>query len=242
MIITVMNQSGGVGKTTVSHNLAHALSTRGPTLAIDLDPQASLTGFMGGTGEGSYRWLMEGAPPPIETVSPDLDLLGADIALSVAEKELNNAIARETRLKKRLKNLDRYAFTVIDCPPSLNLLSILALVAADAVLVPIQTQIKSYRGTDLFLKTIVECRDEANPALEILGFVPTIYDRRINHQKAVLRSIAGQLSEIAPVFDPIPNSAAFPDASGRRLPLARYQEKHPALEIFETIAARVSKL
>ncbi len=90
--IAIMNQSGGVGKTTLSHNLAHALSGRGRTLAIDLDPQASLTRFAGGKGSGPRAWLSDDGEPPIETVSENLDLLRSGIELASVERELQNAL------------------------------------------------------------------------------------------------------------------------------------------------------
>ncbi len=102
---------------------------------------------------------------------------------------------------------------------------------------PIQTQLKSYAGTDLFLKTIADVRRECNRDLKILGFLPTLYDRRTTHQRQILEAIVGQLRPVAPIFDPLPYSTAFPDASARSLPLAEYQPKHPSVGTFAAIAA-----
>ncbi|GFE72204.1 ParA family protein [Chroococcus sp. FPU101] len=249
-IISVFNQSGGVGKTTITHNLSYHLAVKEQkVLAIDLDPQASLTSFMGLTPqdltETVYRSLVDNVPLPRHSKihHVNLDLVPASIQLSAAEKQLVTLVMRELRLKNAIVPfLKEYDFILIDCPPSLGILSILSLVASTHVLVPIQTQSKAFEGTDLLLKTVSEIRQLANPTLNFAGFIPTIYDRRTSHQYQVNQSIGEQLSALATVYAPLPYTTVFPDASQRRLPLALYRPSHPAVVTLCSIAEGLMKL
>lgn len=240
-IIAVFNQAGGVAKTTLTVNLGYELGQRGyRVLLVDFDPQGSLSAFMGlnpwEVEITVYDSLMQGAPASIHHLH-GVDVLPANRTLGRAEMELVVANLRERKLKAVLEPIeDRYDFILIDCPPSLGMLSYLALVTAHQVLIPIQTEFKAYFGTDLLLETIAIVKQEANPTLEIAGFVPTLYSRAKTQHKRVLQAIQEQLSEIAPVFEPIPNAVAFADASENRVPLALYDRRHDALKTLIPIA------
>lgn len=248
-IIALFNQSGGVSKTTLTMNLGYHLALRHPNrvLLVDMDPQASLTTFMGldpvELETTVYDAVVGEQPLPIQGDIHGLDLAPANINLSAAELELVASIMREMRLKNALAPLlPNYDFILIDCPPSLGILSIVSLVAATHVLVPIQTQFKAFQGTDLLLRTIAGLRKAANRNLAIAGFIPTMYDGRTAQETRTFKAITEQLSPLAKVYDPIPRTIAFPDASEARVPLAKANPKHPAVAVLKKIAKSLESL
>ncbi|BBD62696.1 cobyrinic acid a,c-diamide synthase (plasmid) [Nostoc sp. HK-01] len=248
-IIALFNQSGGVAKTTLTQNLGyHLVLKKRRVLLVDLDPQASLTTFMGlepDELEGSIQQaIVDNKPLPIY---PDLihsmALVPADINLAACEMQLAGAIAREYRLKNALSSVqEQYDFILIDCPPSLGLLSIISLTAATHILVPIQCQFKSFKGTELLLNTVAQIRGNTNPSLQIAGFVPTMFDSRTAQESRTVKAVQEQLSDIATVYQPIPKSIAFADASERRVPLILFDKNHPAVSILQKIANSLDKL
>jgi chromosome partitioning protein len=247
-IIALFNQSGGVGKTTLTMNLGYHLGQKkNRVLLVDIDPQASLTTFMGLEPEELEQTIYESVvgEEPIQIIEQinGLDLVPANINLSAAELELVSSLMREARLKNALANIaDKYDFILIDCPPSLGILTVLGLVAATHVLVPIQTQFKSFQGTDLLLNTVARLRKAANRQLKIAGFIPTMFDGRTAQETRTYNAIVEQLSPLATVYEPIPRSIVFPDASEKRLPLAIHQPKHPAVSVMKKIVNSLEQL
>lgn len=247
-IIAFFNQSGGVGKTTLTMNVGYHLAQRQHrVLLLDLDPQASLTTFMGldpvSLEKTVYQSIVGEESLPIHTNLFGMDLAPSNINLSAAELELVSALMREMRLKTVLASVkDEYDFILIDCPPSLGILSVISLVAATHVLVPIQCQFKAFQGTDLLLNTIIRLRRAANPKLAFAGFIPTMYDSRTAQENRTYKAIQEQLTPLAKVFQPIPKTTSFPDASEAKLPLALFKAKHPAISILETIAEHLENL
>ena len=205
-IIALFNQSGGVAKTTLTMNLGYHLAQRHPhrVLLVDLDPQATLTTFMGldpvELAKTVYEAVVGEEPLPIQGPIHDLNIAPSNINLSAAELELVAALMREMRLKEALNPVtDDYDFILIDCPPSLGILSMIGLVAATHVLVPIQTQFKAFQGTDLLVNTVAGLRGKANRNLAIAaGFIPTMYDGRTAQETRTLNAIIEQLSPSLP--------------------------------------------
>ena len=254
-ILALFNQAGGVAKTTLTMNLGYHLSQISPPrkkqnyriLLIDLDPQATLTSFMGLESEQLdatiYDAVINQRELPIYSDLYGLDLVPASVDLSSAELELVVADMRDMRLKYALETVqNKYDLILIDCPPSLGILSYIALVAATHVLVPIQTQYKSFLGAELLLNTVSRVRSLPNRRLRIAGFVPTMFDARNTQDERTLRAIKEQLSSVAPVYAPIPRSTSFADAAEDNQPLAIYQPKHPAVKILKQIAQALTKL
>ncbi len=137
---------------------------------------------------------------------------------------------------------EKYDFILIDCPPSLGLLSIISLTAATHILVPVQCQFKSFKGTELLLSTVASVRSHTNPTLQFAGFVPTMFDGRTAQESRTVKAVQEQLSDIGTVYPPIPKTIAFADASEHRVPLALFDKNHPAVGILKKIASSLEKL
>jgi chromosome partitioning protein len=249
-IIALFNQSGGVAKTTLTQNLGYHLAQKNKNrvLLVDIDPQASLTTFMGlepdELTESIHTSIVENQPLPIyPELIHGMSLVPSDINLAASEMQLSGAIAREYRLKNALAPiLDNYDFILIDCPPSLGLLSILSLTAATHILVPVQCQFKSFKGTELLLNTVDQIHKNTNPGLKFAGFVPTMFDGRTAQESRTVKAVQEQLSSIGTVYPPIPKTIAFADASERRVPLALFDKNHAAVAVLKKIASSLEKL
>jgi chromosome partitioning protein len=188
--------------------------------------------------------ITEGKPiTPYPQTLNGMTLVPADINLAAAEMQMISAFAREQKLKNALPPIkDDYDYILIDCPPSLGLLSILGLTAATHLLVPIQCQYKSFKGTELLLTTVAQIKEQLNPELQIAGFVPTMFDGRTAQESRTMQALEENLAQIAPVFPPIPRAIAFADASEEHLPLALYDKKHSAIKILERIAKKIDAI
>lgn len=247
-IIGLFNQAGGVAKSTLTQNLGYHLAQRSHrVLLIDIDPQASLTKFMGLAPSQLQKTvadaIIDEQPLPIHSGIHGMDLAPASRVLSGAEMQLVSAPMRDLRLKEALEPVvDSYDFILVDCPPSLGLLSYISLVAATHVLVPIETHLKAFEGTDELLQTLTLVKNKANRKLQVAGFVPTRYAHQNSADKRALGAIQEQLSSWGQIFPPIPRATAFVDATEEREPLAVFDAKHPAVSILEEIAQSLESL
>lgn len=227
----------------------HLAQKQHRVLLIDLDPQASLTKFMGLVPlqlEATIQAALTVVPPDPPFIYRDLngmDLVPANRNLSGVEMQLINAPMRDFLLREVIEHIQSlYDFILIDCPPSLGLLSYLALVAAHYVLVPIETHLKAFEGTDELLQTIVQVQRRANRDLKIAGFFPTRYDSRNSADVRTLAAIQEQLQGWGTIFPPIPRATAFVDATEERVPLAKLSPKHPAVAVLEEVTEKLEAL
>jgi len=247
-IIALFNQAGGVVKTTITYNLGYHLSLlKYRVLLIDLDPQSSLTTFMGVEPETLEKTPFD-ALINEESLFILHDIHGVDLAptninLSVAEIQLVNLDFREVRLQEAITPLSsNYDFILIDCPPSLGLLSYSALIASTHVLIPIETHFKAFQGTNLLLETIAKVKKRGNRKLQIAGFIPSRYSKANSQDKRTLQAITEEFGQIATVYDAIPRLTAFADASEEAVPLALYDPKSPAVKILHKLAQEISSI
>jgi chromosome partitioning protein len=230
-IIAVANQAGGVGKTTLVRDIGYELASRGKrVLLVDLDPQASLTIFLGldpwEQKSTIYDALRDDTIElPVLSVL-NLKLVPSNLKLAEMEAELATVLLREFRLKQAINPVvDQYDFIIIDCPPSLGMLVINALCAAQEVLVPIQCEYKSWMGTDGLFDTITRVSRQANKKLSVLGVVPTLFDSRTSLHTKIAEQIRNQLGQVTRVFNPVRRAIACADASTKGVPIQVYDPK-----------------
>ncbi len=245
--IACTNQKGGVGKTTTVVNLATYLALLGDrVLVIDLDPQGNATSGFGvdrASLEGSvYDALVDERPLAelhVETGVPGLRLVPSSISLAGAEVELAAVAGRERRLGHSIAaERDAWDWILVDCPPSLGLLTVNALTGADAVLIPIQCEYYALEGLTQLIATVNLVRDNLNPGLAISGVVLTMFDGRTNLSAEVANEVRRHLGEA--VFRTIvPRSVRLSEAPSHGLPIALYRPDSKGAEAYQALAAEL---
>lgn len=246
-VIAIANQKGGVGKTTTAINLSACLAEAGQkVLAIDFDPQGNAT-----TGLGLEKEYMEETVYEMmlgvctledclhQEVQENLDVLPSDSNLAGAEIELLDLDKKEFILKEHLDAVrDNYDFIMIDCPPSLSLLTLNALTAADTVLVPIQCEYYALEGLSQVLRTIGLVKKTMNPGLELEGVVFTMYDARTNLSLEVVENVKSNLNET--IYKTIiPRNVRLAEAPSHGMPINLYDSKSTGAESYRLLAAEV---
>jgi chromosome partitioning protein len=250
-VLAVANQKGGVAKTTTVASLGAALAEQGSkVLLVDLDPQACLTFSLGIDPEdlenSVHHVLTKGLPATDVIIHTDdgVDLLPATIELARAEADLLTRTGREHVVKMAIEELDdrdaRYDWVLLDCPPSLGVLTVAALTAADGVLIPLQCETLSHRGVGQLLDTVHDVRRFTNRRLEVWGVLPTLYDGRTNHARAVLETIsdAYQLDVLQP---PIPKSIRFAEAPAAGRSILSTTRRHRGADAYREVAASLTR-
>ena len=221
-VLAVANQKGGVAKTTSVASIGAALAEHGQrVLLVDLDPQACLTFSLGIDPEdldlSVHQVLTKGTAPTevILTTEDGVDLLPATIELARAEADLLTRTGREHVLRGVIEDLaaaeEHYDWILLDCPPSLGVLTVAALTAASGVLIPLQCETLSHRGVGQLLDTVHDVRRFTNRDLEVWGVLPTLYDGRTNHARAVLDTISDTY-DLDVIEPPIPKTIKFAEA------------------------------
>lgn len=244
-VLALANQKGGVGKTTSTINLGAALAEVGRrVLLVDFDPQGALSVGLGINPHELdltvYNLLMERDTDVRDVIRgtgvPDLDLLPANIDLSAAEVQLVGEVAREQVLARVLRPvMDDYDVVLVDCQPSLGLLTVNALTAAHGVVIPLECEFFALRGVALLVETIEKVRDRLNPALEVDGILATMYDPRTLHSREVVARVVEAFGD--QVFHTvIGRTVKFPDASVAAEPITTYASSHAGAYAYRLLA------
>jgi chromosome partitioning protein len=243
-VIALANQKGGVAKTTTTLNLAVAFAERGlRVLAIDLDPQGNLSMSQGFDPDSIERSMFDVLVHrlPLEQViqEAEVDLAVSSIDLAGAELALSSMIGRERALEKSLLGVKgAYDYVLIDTPPSLGLLTINALVAADGVIVPVQCEYLSLRGLVQLESTLGMVRENLNPSVEIMGILPTLYDPRTIHAREAVEILNENFGDL--VFDTrIRKTVRYAEAPVKGSSVLKYDPSGPAAEAYRELAKEV---
>jgi chromosome partitioning protein len=247
-VLAMCNQKGGVGKTTSTINLGAALAEYGRrVLLVDFDPQGALSVGLGVQPHQLettiYNLLMEKGVTIDDVIRPTsvegMDLLPSNIDLSAAEVQLVTEVGREQSLQRTIAPvLDRYDFVLVDCQPSLGLLTVNALACADGVLIPLECEFFSLRGVALLMDTIEKVQDRLNPKLEITGILATMYDPRTLHTREVMNRVVEAFGEL--VFDAVINrTVRFPETTVAGEPITRWASRSAGAEAYRALAREV---
>lgn len=245
-VIAFANQKGGVAKTTTTLSIGAALAEMGKTvLGIDLDPQSALTYSMGvdpdALGETVNDVLVRRLPMEKVVISREIDLVPANIDLAGAEAILLAKTGREYALERALRDVvSTYEYIVIDCPPSLGILTINGLTAAGEVVIPLQCEALSHRGVGQLVETLGDIRHFTNPNLAISGVIPTMYDGRSRHARQVLNDVGSRYD--LEVLDPaVRKSIRFAEASQAGLSILSFAPTHPGAEAYRALARQIDE-
>ncbi|MFC0580791.1 ParA family protein [Micrococcoides hystricis] len=244
-IIAMVNQKGGVGKTTSTINLGAALAEYGrKVLMVDFDPQGALSAGLGVSSHELdttvYNVMMERNVHARDAIVPtnveDVDLLPANIDLSAAEVQLVNEVAREQVLARALRDVaDDYDVILIDCQPSLGLLTVNALTAAHGVIIPLIAEFFALRAVALLVETIEKVQDRLNPDLNIDGVLATMYDARTLHSREVVTRLVEAFGD--KVFETvIRRTIRFADATVAAEPITSYASNHQGADAYRQLA------
>ncbi|MGN0940602.1 MAG: ParA family protein [Selenomonadaceae bacterium] len=245
-IIAVANQKGGVGKTTTAVNLASSLGALGVrVLLVDFDPQGNATSGVGvdknALDTSIYEVMLSDVDVTKAIIHTEygLDILPSNINLAGAEIELSNLENREYRLKWALDKIkENYDFIIIDCPPSLGLLSLNSLTAADGVLMPVQCEFYALEGITELMNTIQLVKQDLNPTLSVFGVLLTMYDSRTKLSNQVADEVRKYFNE--QVFNTIiPRTVRLSEAPSYGMPIAYYDEAAKGTEVYKALAQEV---
>lgn len=245
--IVIANQKGGVGKTTTTINLSASLASLGKkVLVIDMDPQGNTTSGLGvekDQVENTVYELLLGECTLEESMQKEvfenLSVIPSNINLAGAEIELIGVDEKEYLLKKELDKVkEEYDFVLIDCPPSLNMLTINSMCAGDTVLVPIQCEYYALEGLSQLMHTIELVQDRLNPELEIEGVVFTMYDARTNLSLQVVENVKNNLNQTI-YKSIIPRNVRLAEAPSHGLPITEYDAKSTGAEAYRMLAEEV---
>lgn len=248
-VIALANQKGGVGKTTTTINIAYVLAQKGQrVLAIDMDPQASLTIYFGHDPREleekrkTVYWCLSRDDVDLNdfilrSTDGGAHLIPGSIQLAKAEQEFAQQWDSVSFLKDKLAPIrNQYDFILLDCPPTLTLLTVNGLVAADSVLIPVKTDYLSIMGIPLLIETIENVRRRQNPQLGIMGVLPTMFNVRNKHDNDALAEIKESLEPDIRVFDPINRSTQFDNAAAEGLSTLELRPDFPAAQNFYSLA------